>query len=192
MPSPSVDDRSPSAGPERGTAASGAEAGAGQQTGAASAAGRPGAASLAWSSLPSLIAFLLAAVFLLRANTITGPEAAYPVVLAAAILLVGMTNLVRDVRAVWRPHEREGEPAEPTAVGATVAFVVVLLAALVLLQPLGFFCAMAVMVVGSLLAFGVRDPLVLAAATVLIVGWSYVLFVRVLSVPFPPGPLGLT
>ena len=67
------------------------------------------------------------------------------------------------------------------------------IAALVrLLEPLGFFPAMVVMTIGALLCFDVRSPLVIAAATALIVGTSYLIFVRFLLVPFPPGFLGLT
>ncbi|WP_291419225.1 tripartite tricarboxylate transporter TctB family protein [Actinophytocola sp.] len=145
-----------------------------------------GIAGLAWSAVPALIAFAVAGVFLLRADTITGPEATYPIVLAVAVLVIGAVNLVRDL--LTRPATEDG----PAAVPRLLAFIVVLLAALLLLEPAGFFPTMVVLVVGSLVCFGVRNPLVIAAATALIVGSSYLVFVRLLVVPFPPGFLGLT
>jgi hypothetical protein len=48
------------------------------------------------------------------------------------------------------------------------------------------------MVVGSLFCFGVRNLMEIAAATALIVGCAYLVFVRLLAVPFPPGFLGLS
>lgn len=158
---------------------------------------RPSPIGLTWTAVPSLVGFVLAGVFLLRANTITGPEATYPVVLAIAVLVVGLVNVVRDLTAPRSAtsDDEDDESAEsdgPTAVARTVAFVVVLLATVVLLEPLGFFPAMVVMAIGSLLSFGMRDPFAIAAATALIVGCAYLVFVRLLVVPFPPGFLELT
>lgn len=151
-----------------------------------------GVAGLAWSAVPALITFVCAGVFLVSANTITGPEATYPVVLAIAVLAVGLINLVRDLLTRTRPEHGEDAPVSAAAARRLVAFVAVLVAALVLLEPAGFFPAMVVMVIGSLVCFGVRNPTVIAAATALIVGYSYLIFVRLLAVPFPPGFLGLT
>jgi hypothetical protein len=159
--------------------------------------GTAGVAGLVWSAVPALIAFVVAGVFLFRAGDITGLEATYPVVLAIAVLVIGLVNLVRDllVKAANVPAEQgEGDsvPMTSAVVLRLLAFVAVLLAALVLLEPAGFFPAMVVMVVGSLVCFGVRNPLVIAAATALTVGCAYLVFVRLLVVPFPPGFLDLT
>jgi tripartite tricarboxylate transporter TctB family protein len=153
-----------------------------------------GAAGRTFSAVPAVLAFAIAAVFLLRANTITGPEATYPVVLAIVVLALGAVNLVRDLLTRARAADEDAEDAPLTSAATlrVVAFVVVLVAALLLLEPAGFFPAMVVMTVGSLVCFGVRNPLVIAAATALIVGTAYLIFVRLLVVPFPPGFLGLT
>lgn len=152
---------------------------------------------LAWTAVPSLIAFALAALFLVSARSITGPEAVYPEALAVLVLVLGLVNLVRD-GAAWRCGSGRAEGGEGGGEGVSgagrrlVAFALTLAVAVSLLGPLGFFPAMIVVVVGSLLVFGVRRPLVLAVTVVLVIGWSYVLFARLLAVPFPPGVLGLT
>lgn len=160
---------------------------------------RTGVAGLVWSAVPSLIVFVVAGVFLFQAGDITGLEATYPVVLAIAVLVVGLINLVRDLLTKAAAAPVADDPVSDDAVPMTsavvlrlLAFVAVLLAALVLLEPVGFFPAMVVMVVGSLVCFGVRNPLVIAAATALTVGCAYLVFVRLLVVPFPPGFLELT
>jgi len=108
------------------------------------------------------------------------------------VLAVGLINLVRDLLTRTTPERGEDGPVSSAAMLRLVSFVAVLVAALVLLEPAGFFPAMAVMVIGSLVCFGVRNPMVIAAATTLIVDFSYLIFVRLLAVPFPPGFLGLT
>jgi hypothetical protein len=153
---------------------------------------RPGPAARTFAAVPALIAFALATVFLLRADRISGPEATYPVVLAIAVLAVGAVNLVRDLLTTARTSDETDGPLTRAAVLRVLAFVVVLFAALALLEPAGFFPSMVVMVVGGLVCFGVRQPLVIAAATALIVGCAYLVFVRLLVVPFPPGFLGIT
>lgn len=159
---------------------------------------RPGPALLSFSAVPALLAFVIAGVFLLNSGDISGPEATYPIVLGVTVLIVGAVNLVRDLLTAARAEQAQDGDGESAAGLSTqavlrlIAFVVVLIAALLLLEPLGFFPAMVVMTIGALLCFDVRSPLVIAAATALIVGTSYLIFVRFLLVPFPPGFLGLT
>ena len=151
---------------------------------------------LALAAVPALIAFGLAGLFLARIGSISGPEAVFPIGIAVLVLVLGLVNLIRDATAQRRDTDTAGRndgAAERSAGGSrrTVAFVVVLVAAVLLLDPLGFFPAMTAMVIGSLLVFGERNPLVVAAATALMIGWAYLLFVRLLLVPFPAGFLGL-
>jgi Tripartite tricarboxylate transporter TctB family len=147
---------------------------------------------LAWAAIPALIAFVLAGVFLALVGSITGPEGVYPEVLAVVVLVLGLVNLVADCAAARRDPDR-ADGAEVSGAGRRVfTFVLVLVAAVLLLQPLGFFPAMVVVVLGGLLVCGARRPVVLAVTTVLVIGWAYVLFERLLAVPFPPGVLGLT
>lgn len=144
---------------------------------------------LAWVAVPSVLAFVLVAVFLANAGSIRGPEAVYPIVLAVALLVLGLYNLARDeIEAAVAA----GQPERGQAIGRTVAFSVVLIGSVLLLQPLGFFPAMAIMSIGNFLVFGVRKPLVILAGTALIVGFSYLIFVRLLVVPFPTGMFGLS
>lgn len=157
---------------------------------AESSARSPGTA--AFTAAPAVLAFVLAGIFLWRSTSVSGPEGTYPVLLAVGVLLVGGINLLRDLLQPAPADRAEVVAPDRNAVRRLVAFVVVLVAAVVLLEPAGFFPAMVVMVLGALLCFDVRSPWVLAAGVALMVGVSYLIFVRLLAVPFPPGFLGLT
>ncbi len=73
----------------------------------------------------------------------------------------------------------------------SIGFTVVAVAYLWLIEPLGFFPATALGMIGVMLVGGRRDPLWIAISTLLIVVFVYVMFVQIMGLRPPRGVLGL-
>lgn len=73
----------------------------------------------------------------------------------------------------------------------SIGFTFVAIAYIWLIEPIGFFIATIVGVVGAMLVGGQRDPLRISISTVLIVVFVYVMFIHIMGLRPPQGPLAL-
>ncbi len=73
----------------------------------------------------------------------------------------------------------------------SIDFTIVAIAYLWLIEPIGFFLATAVGMVGVMLVGGRRDPVWISISTLIILVFVYVMFVQIMGLRPPRGPLGL-
>jgi len=143
------------------------------------------------------IVFLLIAAFLLRESlalrylTRVGPGPGFFAVWNS--IFMGLLAATMLYHATFRqsPPMLEGFLPARAGVLRIAAIVAALLAATVLLPPLGFRLTMLGFVVIVLLAMGKRNPLVTAAVAVACSFGTYQLFVEWLDVMLPVGMLGI-
>ena len=108
----------------------------------------------------------------------------YPRVLATVLLVLGVWNIVADLRARAVDGAVDEEYGK-LAVGRVVSFALLVAVCIWLVTPLGFYPASAAVVVGGMLIMGVRRPLWLIGYPVLLLALGYVLFSLLLGVPLP-------
>ena len=119
----------------------------------------------------------------------------YPYFIIGVLALIALTVLVDELRA-YRSRPSGKAFADTIREAAyewrrSIGFTVVATVYIWLIEPLGFFLAtvfgmMAVMVVG-----GRRNPIWIAVSTALIIAFVYVLFIQIMGLRPPTGPLGL-
>ena len=90
----------------------------------------------------------------------------------------GRGNLRTD--ALWQPRE---------ALGKRVAMVAVTIVFIATIEWLGLTLGLLLGMLASLLAMGVRRPLVLIGISVVVAAAAYVLFIATLDSAFPHGPI---
>lgn len=73
----------------------------------------------------------------------------------------------------------------------SIGFTFVAIAYIWLIEPIGFFISTAIAMVGVMLVGGRRDPLWISISTVIILVFVYVMFVQIMGLRPPSGPLGL-
>lgn len=73
----------------------------------------------------------------------------------------------------------------------SIGFTVVAIVYIWLIEPIGFFIATAIGMVGVMLVGGRRDPLWVSITTALILVFVYVMFVQIMGLRPPSGPIGL-
>ncbi|MEA1930672.1 tripartite tricarboxylate transporter TctB family protein [Halohasta litorea] len=73
----------------------------------------------------------------------------------------------------------------------SIGFSLVAIGYIWLIEPIGFFIATAIAMVGVMLVGGRRDPLWISISTVIILVFVYVMFVQIMGLRPPSGPLGL-
>jgi putative tricarboxylic transport membrane protein len=142
------------------------------------------AAGVALVATPGVIALGFGALAWMMSMGLNPADRGYPRVLAALLIGVGLWNMVADLR------ERTGDEEPDSEYGRLVAWRVVGLAALIavtvwLVNPIGFYPAAALLLIGGLLIMGVRKPLLLIAYPAAVIGFGYVLFSLLIGVPLP-------
>jgi putative tricarboxylic transport membrane protein len=108
----------------------------------------------------------------------------YPRVLATVLLVLGVWNIVADLRA----RAVEGvvdEDYGTLATGRVISFALLVAVCIWLVTPLGFYPAAAGVIVGGMVIMGVRRPLLLIGYPVLLLAVGYLLFSVLLGVPLP-------
>jgi len=92
---------------------------------------------------------------------------------------------VLEIRSDLRDHKTTEHGRVRLVLGITA-----LMAAFVFLMPrLGFFAATTILLLGGVYAIGYRRHFVVATVTIAVLAFCYVVFVRVLGLPLPPGTL---
>jgi len=134
------------------------------------------------------LALAMAAVFFVRAWGFPPPTpgqnvgpATIPLIWSAVLAVFA----VLEIRADLRDHKTTEHGRVRLVLGITA-----LMAVFVFLIPrLGFFAATTIMLLGGVYAIGYRRHFVVAAVTIAVLAFCYVVFVRVLGLPLPPGTL---
>lgn len=155
-------------------------------------------------ALPA-VGLAVAIVLLATSGDLNGGAGWYARVLVALFGVVALIGLIVEIAHYVRgepaaPAANDREPADPDApdevagagsllrVGIVVASVI---AMLLLANVVGFWSAMAIPVIATLLILGVRTLWKVALAAVLTVAAGYVVFTILLQVRVPEGILGL-
>jgi putative tricarboxylic transport membrane protein len=121
-----------------------------------------------------------------RDQTAAGAARPYPLFVLTGLALFAIASLV-DARRRRTPQPSGADPRLPAAPALLVAAGVAL--HLLLIEPAGFVLAAAVLFWFTARAFDDRHPLRDAVAAVALSVTSYLLFVRVLQLSLPAGPL---
>ncbi|MGU3500096.1 tripartite tricarboxylate transporter TctB family protein [Mycobacterium sp. C31M] len=142
------------------------------------------AAGKALVAAPGLIAVLVGGLTWMLSVDLNPADKGYPRALAALLIAVGLWNIVADLR------EHTGDEEPDAEYGRLVAWRVVAFAALVavtvwLVNPIGFYPAAAIMLIGGLWIMGIRKPLPLIVYPVVVIAIGYVLFSMLIGVPLP-------
>ncbi len=141
-------------------------------------------AAVGLAATPGLIAIVVGALTWMLSVDLNPADKGYPRVLAALLIGVGLWNVIADLRE--RTGDEEPDPEYGRLVVWRVAGFAALIAVTVwLVNPIGFYPAAALMLIGGLWIMGVRKPLVLIGYPVVVIGLGYVLFTLVIGVPLP-------
>lgn len=119
----------------------------------------------------------------------------YPYFIISVLTLISLTVLVDELRAYRsRPSGREFvETVRESAYTwrRSLGFTLVATVYIWLIEPLGFFIATAVGMVAVMLVGGRRNPIWIVLSTAAILVFVYVLFIQIMGLRPPTGPLGL-
>ena len=142
---------------------------------------RSGAARLA---TPGGLAIVTGVLAWMMSVDLNPDDQGYPRVLASLLLLVGLWNVVADLRE--RAADSEPDPEYGSLVAwRVVAFIVLIALCVWLVTPIGFYPAAGLLTVGGLWILGIRKPLLLIGFPVALIALGYVLFTVALSLPLP-------
>ena len=108
----------------------------------------------------------------------------YPRVLASLLLLVGLWNVVADLRERAAGEEPDPEYGRLVA-WRVVAFIALVAVSVWLVTPIGFYPAAGLLILGGLWILGIRKPLLLIGFPLALIGIGYVLFSILLGLPLP-------
>ncbi len=119
----------------------------------------------------------------------------YPYFVIGVLALLTVTVLVdefRELRA-WSGELGFVESVTTTADEwrRSIGFTIIAVAYIALIEPIGFFIATAFGMVGIMLVGGRRDPLWISVVTGIIVVFVYIMFIQIMGLRPPTGPLGL-
>lgn len=132
----------------------------------------------------SVFVFLFSLGAYVLAMGFGGGAEIFPQGLAVIMMLVSVLMFVRAV--FWPKMVPEGTPKmEPADVKRTAVCVLITIAYVALIQPLGFATASMAFLIVIAYAMGYRKHLVLWPTAVLVVGALYFLFVRIFHTPLP-------
>ncbi len=130
----------------------------------------------------------IAAVFFIRALGFPPPTpgqnvspATVPIIWSSLLAVFA----VMEIRSDLLHHK----PVEHGRVGLVLGIILLMMLFVALLQRLGFFIATAVLLLSGIYAMGYRRHAVAIAVAVAVLGFCYVIFVRVLGLPLPMGTL---
>ena len=146
-------------------------------------AGRAGA-RLALVSTPGALAIATGVLALMMSVDLNPADQRYPQVLAVILALVGVWNLIADLRERGTDEEMDPEYGRLVA-WRVVAFIALISLSIWLVTPIGFYPAAGLLTFGGLWIMGVRKPLVLIAYPLILIGAGYLLFSVLIGVPLP-------
>lgn len=119
----------------------------------------------------------------------------YPYFVIGLLLFFGATVYVDELRELYR---RNADETFVESVRASVyewrrsiGLVIVGVVYLMLIDVIGFFIASFLGIIGVMLVGGLRDPKTIAVGTFLILAFVHVLFIQLMGLQPPEGPLGL-
>ena len=142
------------------------------------------AARLLLITTPGALAVLIGLLAWMMSVDLNPADQGYPRALASLLLLVGLWNLVADLRD--RAAHDEPDPEYGRLVAWRVAAFVALVAVCIwLVTPIGFYPAAGLLILGGLWLLGVRKPLLLIGFPLVLIGLGYVLFSVLLGLPLP-------
>jgi hypothetical protein len=142
------------------------------------------AARLLLIATPGALAILIGLLAWMMSVDLNPADQGYPRALASLLLLVGLWNLVADLRD--RAAHDEPDPEYGRLVAWRVAAFVALVAVCIwLVTPIGFYPAAGLLILGGLWILGIRKPLLLIGFPLVLIGLGYVLFSVLLGLPLP-------
>ncbi len=119
----------------------------------------------------------------------------YPYFVIGVLLLLTLTVFAGEFRRLRGRASELGfvESVRTTLIEwrRSVGFTIIAIAYLWLIEPIGFFIATAIGMVGIMLVGGRRDPKWIAISTAIILVFVYVMFIQVMGLRPPRGSLGL-
>jgi putative tricarboxylic transport membrane protein len=149
---------------------------AGQHAGSA-------AARIALVAAPGGLALVTGVLAWMMSMDLNAEDKGYPRVLATLLILVGLWNVMVDLR-----ERADGEPDPeygPLNAWRVAGFIVLVGISIWLVKPIGFYPAAGLMIVGGLWILGIRKPMVLIGFPLVLVALGYVLFSILLGLPLP-------
>ncbi len=119
----------------------------------------------------------------------------YPYFVIGVLSLLTLVVLVNEVRALVSHQSELGfkQSARRSIIEwrRSIGFAFVAIAYIWLIEPIGFFIATAIGMVGVMVVGGRRDPLWISIVTGIILVFVYVMFVQIMGLQPPQGPLGI-
>lgn len=141
-------------------------------------------ARLALVTTPGGLAVLTGVLAWMMSHDLNTEDRGYPRVLATLLLLLGIWNVIADVRDRALGDEPDPEYGRLVA-WRVVVFIVLVGLCIWLVTPIGFYPAAGLMIIGGLWILGVRKPVLLIGFPLVLVGLGYVLFTMLLGLPLP-------
>jgi len=142
------------------------------------------AARVALVATPGGLAIGVGVLAAMMSVDLNPADKGYPRVLAGLLILVGIWNIVVDLRARNVDDEPDAEYGR-LVVWRVAAFIALIAVCIWLVTPLGFYPAAGLMTLGGIWIMGVRKPLVLIGFPLALVALGYVLFSILLGLPLP-------
>jgi putative tricarboxylic transport membrane protein len=142
------------------------------------------AARILLVATPGGMAILTGVLAWMMSMDLNPADKGYPRVLATLLALIGIWNVITDLRERADHDEPDAEYGRLVA-WRVVAFIVLVGLSVWLVTPIGFYPAAGVMILGGLWILGIRKPLVLIGFPLVLVGLGYVLFSILLGLPLP-------
>lgn len=155
----------------------------------------PGAIALFRLTFP-VAGLLLAALYIENTyGRIRLENLYYPYFIISVLSLFTLTVLIDELRAC---RSNSGEMEFIETIHKTlyqwrrsIGFTVVALAYIWLIEPIGFFIATTLGVIGVMIVGGRRNPIWITISTGIILIFVYVMFIQIMGLRPPTGPLGL-
>jgi hypothetical protein len=142
------------------------------------------AARLVLVATPGGLAILTGVLAWMMSMDLNSADKGYPRVLATLLIVVGLWNVATDMRERASHDEPDAEYGRLDA-WRMVTFIALVAVCVWLVEPIGFYPAAGLMVIGGLWILGVRKPLVLIGFPVALIALGYVLFSILLGLPLP-------
>jgi putative tricarboxylic transport membrane protein len=142
------------------------------------------AARVALVATPGAVAMGVGLLAWLLSFDLNPRDAGYPRALATLLLVVGLWNLIGDLRERGRHNPADAEYGR-LVIWRIAAFIGLVALCIWLVKPIGFYPAGGLLILGGLAIMGIRKPLILIGYPLALVGIGYVLFSIVLGVPLP-------
>jgi hypothetical protein len=142
------------------------------------------AARVSLAAAPGGIAILVGALAWMLSVDLNPADKAYPRVLATLLVLLGIWNVIIDLRERSADDEPDAEYGRLVA-WRVLAYIVSIAVCIWLVTPIGFYPAAGILTFAGLWIMGIRKPLVLTLFPLALIAVGYVLFSVLIGVPLP-------